>query len=454
MRRRPVTPFKAGLLALVVLVVLAYFGFTNANPFSNPYELKADFRDARNLKPRSAVRIAGVDVGQVTKVEPVDEGGAAAQVTMELRDDALPIHEDARLEVRPRILLEGNFFVDLRPGSPSSGDVEDGATIPVAQTGSSVVLPDILNLLQRDFRTDLRTLLYELGTKGLVEGGGAEAFNRTIPELTPAYQFAAITNEALLGVQPRRNLPRLLRGQQRTSAALSDDPEALENLVTDLNRTAGALARNDSALAASVPALRDTLRVGQPALAAVNNALPTLRAFSVEALPGVRSAAPLLAAGIPWITQARGLVQEDELKGLAAELRRAVPDVDLLNARLIPFLNQLRPLSSCTNTVLVPFAESRIPSIETGNAGQEVRDQINRSFVGLAGESRVNDANTPVFHVQAVPPSNLGLGRIEPAAPPDPNTPPPHRPDVPCETQEPPNLRAPGGPATTFGSGP
>jgi phospholipid/cholesterol/gamma-HCH transport system substrate-binding protein len=454
MRRAPVTPFKAGLLALVLLVVFGYFGFTKANPFSNPFELKAAFRDARNLKPRAAVRIAGVDVGQVTKVQPLGDGDAAAEVTMELRDDALPIHEDARLEVRPRILLEGNFFVDLRPGTPSRGDVEDGDTIPVSQTGASVVLPDILDLLQRDIRTDLQTLLYEFGTKGLVEGGGAEAFNRTIPELAPAYRSTAITNDALLGVDPRRDVPRLLRGQQRAFAALADDPEALKGLVTDLNTTAGALARQDTALADSVPALRDTLRVGQPALDAVNDALPTLRVFAIEALPGVRSSLALLDAGVPWITQARGLVQEDELKGLAAELRQAVPDLVLLNSRLIPALDQLRPLSSCTNTVLVPFAESRIPSIEAGNSGQEVRDQINRSFVGLAGESRNNDANTPLFHIQAVAPSNLALGRIEPAAPPDPTTPPPHRPDVPCETQEPPNLRAPGGSATVFGSGP
>jgi phospholipid/cholesterol/gamma-HCH transport system substrate-binding protein len=454
MRRATVTPFRAGVLALVVLVVLGYFGFTKANPFSNPYELKAAFRDARNLKPRSAVRIAGVDVGQVTKVAPLGEDDAAAEVTMELRDDALPIHEDATLQVRPRILLEGNFFIDLRPGSPSAGEVEDGGTIPVAQTGASVVLPDILDLLQRDVRTDLRTLLYEFGTKGLVEGRGAEAINRTIPELAPAYRFTAITNDALLGVNPDRDLRRLLRGQQRTSAALADDPEALKDLVTDLNTTAGALARQDTALAASIPALRDTLRTGQPALAAVNDALPTLRVFSREALPGVRSSLATLDAGIPWITQARGLVQEDELRGLAAELRRAVPDLVLLNTRLIPFLDQLRAVSSCTNTVLVPFAESRIPSIEAGNSGQEVRDQLGRSFVGLAGESRNNDANTPVFHVQGVAPSNLALGRIEPAAPLDPATPPPHRPDVPCETQQPPNLRAPAGSATAYGSGP
>jgi phospholipid/cholesterol/gamma-HCH transport system substrate-binding protein len=124
-----------------------------------------------------------------------------------------------------------------------------------------------------------------------------------------------------------------------------------------------------------------------------------------------------------------------------------VPALALLNRRLIPFLEETRALSSCTNNVLVPFIESEIPSIEEGNSGHRVIEQVNRSFVGLAGESRVNDANTPVFHIQGVNPFKLTAGRVEPAPPPDPTVPPPHRPDVPCETQEPPNLQAPGGSA-------
>jgi phospholipid/cholesterol/gamma-HCH transport system substrate-binding protein len=446
------TPFKAGLLTAVVLALLAFFGFSKANPFSNPFELNAAFRDARNLKPRSPVRIAGVDVGRVTKVDALSEDGAA-EVTMELRDDALPVHSDATLRVRPRILLEGNFFIDLRPGSPSAPDLEDGDTVPLSQTSASVTLPEILDVLDSDIRADLRTTLYELGTKALIEAGGAEAFNRTLPLLAPAYRLTAITNDALLGLDPRRDVRRLLRGQQRTFAALADNPEALKELVTDLNVTAGALARQDAALAASVPALRDTLRVGQPALGALNAALPTLRVFSREALPGVRSSLATVEAALPWLTQATALVQPDELRGLSEDLRQAVPDLVSLNSDLIPLLGQLRALSSCTNHVLVPFSESRIPSIESGNSGQEVRRQINRSFVGLAGESRVNDANSPVFHVQGVAPSNLGLGRIQPAAPLDPRMPPAHRPDVACETQEPPNLRAPGGPAGVYSAG-
>jgi phospholipid/cholesterol/gamma-HCH transport system substrate-binding protein len=438
--------FKAGVLALVVLVVATYFGFTKANPFSNPFELKAVVRDAQNLEPRAPVRIAGVEVGKVTKVEAAEEGTSAARVTMELRDDALPVHEDATLEIRSRILLEGNFFVDLKPGTPAAADYESGDTIPVTRTTSSVTLPEILSVLQSDVRADLQTLLREYGREALGKGG-AKALNRAIPSFKPAYRFGALTNDALLGLEPEQDQQRLLRGQQRVAAALADNPEALRELVTDLNTTAGAIASEDTALAAAVPALRDTLRVGYPALGELNAALPTLRAFSRDALPGVRSSVPALDAAIPWIAQARGLVQEEELKGLAADLRQAVPSLVKLNTRLRPFLSQLRALSSCTNRVLVPFVESPIPSIEEGNSGHLVREQINRSFVGLAGESRNHDANTPLFHVQGVPPMKLTAGNIEPAPPPDPTVPPAHRPDVPCETQEPPNLNAPAGSA-------
>ena len=138
--------FKAGILAITTLALLAYFGFTKANPFANPYELKAMFRDVESLKPRSPVRIAGVEVGKVTKVEPKD-GGGAAEVTMELKDDALPIRKDARAQIRSRIFLEGNFFVDIQPGSPSGDELDDGSTIPITQTTATVTLPEILDTL-------------------------------------------------------------------------------------------------------------------------------------------------------------------------------------------------------------------------------------------------------------------------------------------------------------------
>ena len=173
------SPFRAGVLTLVVILVAAYFGFTKSNPFADPYELRAVVRDAQNLKPGAPVRVAGVEVGKVSKIEAVDGGEPATRITMELSEDGLPVHEDARVQIRPRILLEGNFFVDLEPGSSQAKALEDGGTVPITQTSNAVTLPEVLSVLTSDTRTDLQTLLREYATA--VDGGGARALNRAIP---------------------------------------------------------------------------------------------------------------------------------------------------------------------------------------------------------------------------------------------------------------------------------
>ena len=445
------SPLRAGILALVLLGVLSYFGFTKANPFANPYEFEAVFRTANNLQPNSPVRIAGLDIGKVTSVEAVDDATGGARVTMEVEDKGLPIHEDAQLKIRPRIFLEGNFFVDLRPGSPSAPELEDGGTIPMQQTAAPVQLGDLLNALQRDTREDLKTFLEEYGGKGLANGGAA-GFRESIRYWEDAYRNSALANDATLGQDPSRDLQRMQKGQAKTFAALVEDERALKDLITNFNVTAGAFAREDVALEASIPELRDTLRTARPALGSLNASLPSVRAFARDALPGVRSSDETLAASLPFMTQARRLMSPAELRGLAAELRRRIPAFVRLNRRTIPVLRQSRQLSACTNDVLVPFVQSKYPNVqgpdaENGNSEQQVRHQLQRGLVGLSGESRLSDGNNQWFHTSIAPPAQ----NVQPAPPTVVDQPPPRRPDVPCETQELPNLAAPSAPVTAFG---
>jgi phospholipid/cholesterol/gamma-HCH transport system substrate-binding protein len=445
------TPFRAGVLALTLLAVFSYFGFTKANPFANPYELEAVFRTANNLKPNSPVRIAGVDVGKVKSVEAVDRATGGARVKMELEDKGLPIHEDAQLKIRPRIFLEGNFFVDLQPGSPSAPELEDGGTIPMNQTAAPVQFGDLLTALQSDTREDLKTFLDEYGAKGL-GNGGAEGFNDSIQYWEDAYRNSSLANDATLGQDPDEDLQRMMKGQARTFAALVRDERALKDLITHFNVTAGAFAREDAALEASIPELRDTLRVAQPALGSLNASLPSVREFARDALPGVRSSPETLDASLPFLTQARRLMSRAELRGLAAVLRRRIPSLVKLNRRTVPVLRQSRQLSACTNNVLVPFVQSTYPNVqgpdaEHGNAEQQVRYQLQRGLVGLSGESRLSDGNNQWFHTSLAP----GATHVQPAPPTVVDQPPPRRPDVPCETQEIPNLAAPHAEVGAFG---
>jgi phospholipid/cholesterol/gamma-HCH transport system substrate-binding protein len=442
------TNFRAGLLAIVVLALGAYLGFTKTNPFANPFEFEAVFNDVNNLKPKSPVRIAGVEVGRVKAVEPVDgeQSRGAARVTIEMDDAGLPLKRDAQLKIRPRIFLEGNFFIDLEPGTPAAEELDEGGTIPVTQTAAPVQIGDVLTALQRDTRADLQAFLREYSEA--LAGGGAEGFNESIRWWEPAYRNGALGNDATLGEDRDRDLQRVLSGQQQTAQALTRDERALKDLITSFNVTAGALAREDVALAASVPALRDTLRAGYPALGALNVALPTLRAFARDALPGVRSSDETLAAALPLMRQARLLMSDRELRGTARVLRRTIPAVVAFNRGSIPLLRETRALSACTNDVLVPFMQLEIPNPdEPENDGQQVRYQFQRAFPGLAGESRLSDGNNQFFHAGATPPAS----NVRPGPPPDGGSQPfPHRPDVPCETQELPDMHAPGGPIAKF----
>ncbi len=449
--QRGLSPFMAGLISVALVAIAVFFAFTKANPFANPYELKGAFQNANSLKANSPVRIAGVEVGKVKTIEAIPGGKkeGAAIVTMELKKSALPIHEDAQLKVRPRVFLEGNFFVDIKPGSPSAKTLKSGQTIPTNQTASPVQLGEVLAALQSDTRSDLQVFLKEY-SKGL-EGKGARGFNEALRTGPRAFRSTAIASDALLGIEPTKDLQRVFRGQARTFAALNEDENALKGLVTNFNTVAGAFASQDAALERTIPALDRTLRVGSPALASLNSALPTLRVFSREALPGVRSSGPTLEASLPFIKQARLLVRPTELRGTARQLRLQIPNFVTLSRRSVPLLGQARSLSSCTNTVLVPFANTPVPNPdEPKDTNQKPLRQANRGFVGLSGESRVNDGNLSYFRTSAIGPPDT----VRPAAPSDGGfQPPPRRPDVACETQEKPNLNAPGGSVLQFPTG-
>ncbi len=94
-----------------------FLGFTKDIPFTTPFEVRAVFESANSIRTHSPVRIAGVEVGKVKSVE-AQPGLEHRRRVMSINKDGLPLHTDATAKIRPRIFLEGNFFVDLDPGTP------------------------------------------------------------------------------------------------------------------------------------------------------------------------------------------------------------------------------------------------------------------------------------------------------------------------------------------------
>ena len=464
-----------GAIAMVLVVILFYLAFTKTLPWSGGYELKAVVKNAQSLAVKSPVRIAGVNVGKVTKVEGAnDASGNAAQaaiITMEIQDNGRPIRQDAKIKLRPRLFLEGNLFVELQPGSPSSPEAGSGFTIPIQHSANVTQIDQILTTLQAEVRQDLQVLLKELGD-AFVKYGGAEGFRTFFQTSAVANKSTAEVNQAFLGTEPD-DLANLIVNLDRAVRGLGRNEEQLKGLVTSLRIVTGSFAAESEALERAIALLPQVLSEGRPALANLNAAFPSMRAFARDLLPAARSAGPALDAANPWIVQMRRLVSEDELRGLIADLRPTIPALADLNSTLPAFFEQARALSSCFSEVIIPWGNEEVsPDPIAGEpAVGEIYKETGYGLVGIAGESRSGDANGQYIRVEAgggantviFPAGAAGSGiektvgitpfellGYEPAI--ASSEKPPFRPDVPCETQEVPNLSSGGAadPPTQF----
>ncbi|MEA2478244.1 MAG: phospholipid/cholesterol/gamma-HCH transport system substrate-binding protein, partial [Thermoleophilaceae bacterium] len=444
-------------VAVLIVVIATFLAFGGGVPWSSDYELKAQVASGLELQSRSPVRIAGVEVGRVKKVERGP--GNTAIVTMTIKDVGLPIHRDATLKIRPRIFLEGNFFVDLKPGTPNAPTLGSGSTLPLAQTTVPVQLDEILSSLQSGTRENLKALVHGFATG--VEGGGGQSLRRGLPEWGPAFTNTAVAAEAARGLRPD-DLSKFIAGSEKTAAALASRDHQLVQLLDGLTRTVTALASRRAQLEASMPQLAALLGEAPPALRSIDAALPPTRALAIEVRPALREAPSTLRLARPVLAQARALVAPGELPALLGQLDPALADLAPLEPQLTALFQRLRPITECVRRNALPTLRTPIDDPPL-NSGDPPYRELLHGFVGLSSASQNFDANGPAVRYHAgfgdqlvsfgsVPTVGEPLVGLtsEPligSRPKPPARQPPFRPDVACATQSPPNLAAQTGPA-------
>jgi phospholipid/cholesterol/gamma-HCH transport system substrate-binding protein len=470
-RRRQRSPVAIGLIALAVILVLVFLGFTKDIPFTKPYEVNAVFESANSIRVGSPVRIAGVEVGKVKEVKAHEDSDAAV-VVLQIDDDGLPLHEDATAKIRPRIFLEGNFFVDLKPGSPQADELEDGGTIQVTQTATPVQLDEVLTTLQSDSRQDLKDVLNALAVALNSEPTAAEdedadpsargetaakSFNDAYDDIPEAERSTAIVLDAFLGTEPGRDLSRLIDGTARTTGALIRNENALRGLITNFNTTMAAFAAESGNLRRSIRELPLTLESANRAFASLNDAFPSTRAFAREIIPGVRETPATIDAALPWIEQARPLMGDRELGGLARELSPATRDLARLTDEALELLPQTDLASKCARDVVLPAGDVVIEDEFT--TGVENYKEFFYTLVGLSGEGQNFDGNGMYVRFQtgggaetlSLGSASANTGELFGNAialplgnrPFYPGRKPPYRPNVACHTQTLPDLNGP-----------
>ena len=287
-----------------------------------PFEIEAEFTEAGGVKPgqNQAVRIAGVRIGEIGKVE-LEDGRAVLTLSLD-RKYSDRVHRDATALLRPRTGLE-DMFVEIDPGSEKAPLVREGERILIGDTLPDVDSEQILN--QLDVRTqDYLKLLVNGGGKGLE--GGARDLRQILKRLEPLHRDLERVNGAF--ARQRRKLRRLVHNYGQLTGELAKEDRELETLVRASNVVFDALASQDSDISAAVSKLPSALRQTESTLARVDS-------FSDLLGPTLQSLRPAFR-------------RLDEANGAVRELARATTgtirdDIRPFVRRLNPYLEDLRP---------------------------------------------------------------------------------------------------------------
>jgi virulence factor Mce-like protein len=451
----PIGDLLAGVAVLAVVLAVSALALGVGLPFSGkPFEIRADVSTSAQLRSGSLVRLAGVDIGQVTAIE---RRGDRARLTLRIDRRREVIRADARLAIRPRLLLGGNDYVDLSPGTPAAAPMRSGGVVSLSRTSGPVELDQVLNVFDFPARTAMQSsldaLASGLGRSSAAGPSGAEGLRRAARELDDALVSVREVAAAARGQRPG-DLRRAVRSTGDVTAQLvAGSPETLAALVEHYDRVFATLAAQDTQLEAGLRELADLTTDGPGALSKLDRALPPVRRLATALQPALRAAPPALGRGRQALTQLNRLIGPAELKGLLADLRPGTRALAPAVRRTTDVFRQLRPIVACVSKVVLPTLETEVPDGKL-SSGRPVWQDALHMGANLAAFSNAFDGNGTTFRAgvseSEVPlttqlPGGLklyGSGDIAGVAPQylqsvnDIQ----YRPDQPCEDQRPPDL--------------
>src|SRR3712207_4486093 len=220
-------------------------------------EFRVELDNAFGLIEGGDFKIAGVRAGQITTLD-LDRRTKRAIVGFKVTEDGFgSLRTDATCNVAPQSLV-GEYYVDCQPGK-SGRELEEGDTIPVERT-TSTVPPDLVNnIMRRPYRERLRFIIGELGA---AVAGNSENLNSAIRRAVPARRE---TNK-VLAIRARQNqvLADLARNADTVITELAENREDVGRFVVDAKDLSRTSAERDRDIAAGFRRLPGFLRELRP----------------------------------------------------------------------------------------------------------------------------------------------------------------------------------------------
>src|SRR2546428_4933044 len=237
---------KVGIFMLVILAVLGYFilKIERVSIGAGPTKkVTAVFDSVAGLDNKSKVRVAGVPVGDVTKIELQPDGKARVEMQID-RDVKLRKGAFARVV---NLGLLGEKYVEIVPGAPNEPPIPEQQVLRGTQPAS---IDEVTNQISA-IATDVKAITESL--RSVMTGPEGQQKLQEIVE-----NFRQITTQVReLVAANRTNVDATLANTREITAQLRTEiPKLAESIEKVANSLSGAVGENRQEIRAVVDNLR------------------------------------------------------------------------------------------------------------------------------------------------------------------------------------------------------
>ncbi len=332
---RPALVMAAFALSCFGLLLFLWLSFGGPVPLKpKGYRVQAQFNEATTLATEADIRISGVPVGKVKKIEPDPKTGKSL-VNMQIDAKYAPLPADVKATLRQKTLL-GETYVELTPGTSSAKTIRENGTIPDSAISDSVQLDEIFRAFNPKTRNAFQTWMQE---QSKAISPYAVNVNAALGNLGP---FAEDASE-VVGILDRQQkaVQGLISNTGVVFGALSERGDQLRTMITSLDTVFKTTSGRDQELREAITALPTFQREARTTLARLDR-------FANNANPLVTQLRPVARELSPTLRDLQGIAPD--LKALFRDLgplitasKTGFPATQRLLRDLKPFLQQAHP---------------------------------------------------------------------------------------------------------------
>jgi phospholipid/cholesterol/gamma-HCH transport system substrate-binding protein len=285
---------------LIVAAVVAILLLTG----SSKHEYTLVFQSAGQLVKDNDVQVGGRRIGRVADIKLSDKN--LAEVRVQVDEPYAPLHLGSTATIRSGSLSGvANRYISLSPGPNSAPKLDDGATLGLDRTTTSVDLDQLFDTLDPEARKSLQQVIK--GSSQQYDGKGARA-NEALKYFNPALSTTSrLVNEL---DRDQQSLQDFVIYTARATTALASRRGDLAGLVGNANTTSAAIASESASLDQALTALPQTLRQANTTFVNLRATLDDLDQLVDASKPVAPRLAPFFAQLRPLLRDARPTIKD------------------------------------------------------------------------------------------------------------------------------------------------